>query len=129
MSGTVVITLDEITNSHEALLTTEATNKTTLNSMNFTVFRANLSGWAAAGYADSYICYTFSIVTPPVDRVTGNFSCSDGTPRGIWDYIPFCLGTSIQDLVDSYQAQLYGMTLSFSLSGAPYILNLHVSKA
>jgi hypothetical protein len=129
MSGTVVITLDEITNSHDALLTTEATNKTTLNSMDFTVFRANLTGWAAAGYPDSYICYSFPILTSPLDMATGKYSCSDGTPRGIWEYIPFCLGTSIQDLVDSYQTQLYGMTLSFSLRGASYILNFHVSKA
>jgi hypothetical protein len=42
MSGTVVITLDEITNSHEALLTTEATNKTTLNSP-ASFFNGNIS--------------------------------------------------------------------------------------
>jgi len=129
MSATIVITLDEITNSHQALLNTEEGNKTTLNSMDFTVFRANLSSWAAAGYTDSYLVYAFPINTPPIDPTTVKFNCSDGTPRGIWDYVPFCLGTSIQTLVDSYQVQLYGMNLSFSLSVAPYSLNLHVSKA
>ena len=128
MSASLVITLDQIMNSQQTLLAVEAGNKTTMNSMDFSAFRTNLYGWASAGYPDSYLAYTFLLNMPPTDA-SGNFNCSDGTARSFTDYVPFCLGTSIQTLVDGYQAQLYGMTLSYALNESPYSLLLNVSKA
>ena len=123
----VVISIDDIMNSQKALLATEIQNKTTLTSMDFNALKTNLYTWASLGFPDSFLAFTFTIVSPTM--INGNCSCSDGVARGIWDYVPFCLGTSIQTLVDGYQAQIQGINLSFSLSASPYVLNLHVTKA
>jgi len=120
------VILDDIINSHDTLLATEEHNKKTFNSLDFSIFKTNLYKWAAQGYPDSFQAYSFPVTTPMIDA--GLYMCSDGNPKTIWDYIPYCIGHSIQDWLNLYQQKVNGITLSFSVTQNPYTLNIHVTR-
>ena len=122
----VEIDIHEIINSHNVFVEIEQQNKTNLNSLDFSVFKTTLYKWAALNYPDSFLAYSFPVVTPPIS--SGLYSCSDGNPKSIWEYIPYCLNMSIQDLISHYQAKVNGITLSFSVNADPYVLNIHVTR-
>ena len=125
---TVLISLDDLITSNAALKATEATNKQNLEALDTSVLMNNLHQWAGTGFQASYSVYQFQIVTPV--KTTALYNCSDGTPRNVWDYIPFCLGYPITTLVANYQQKVAGMHFSFSLEEVPTIvLKIHVSKA
>jgi hypothetical protein len=127
MVSTAVITLDDLISSTAALQAIEASNKQKLELFDNSVLLANLHQWAGAGFQDSYVVYQFSIIPP--QKTMNMYSCSDGTPRTVWDYIPFCLGYPLTTLVATFQARVSGMTFSFSVEeGSTIILKLHVSK-
>lgn len=124
---TVLISFDDLVNSNAALKATEVANKTSLELFDESVFMNNLHQWAGTGFKDSYPVYQLQVVTPV--KTTTLYNCSDGTPRSVWDYIPFCLGYPITQLVDTFQQKVSGMTFSFSLEEVPSIvLKIHVSK-
>ena len=54
--------------------------------------------------------------------------CSDGNMRDIWGYIVFFLGSTLHELMDMYNKNMDGITLTFSLQANPYILVLHVIR-
>lgn len=119
------ITLDDIVNTHQSYIRAEEQIKGTLTSLDFNLLKTNLYAWAAKGYEDSYPAYQLPVTA---SETNGLIPCSDGTLRNIWDYIPFCLGSSISELIQSYEAKLHGISLSFSLQANPYILVIHVTK-
>ena len=124
---TVLISLDELAISNETLKATEAANKMSLEVFDSSILMSNLHKWAGTGYQGSYVVYELKVVTPI--KVTALYNCSDGTPRNVWDYIPFCLGYPITTLVDSFQQRVTGMNFTFSLEESPSIvLKIHVSK-
>jgi len=121
------VNLDDIINSHNTLFATEEYNKTVLNTLDFAVFKTTLYKWAAQGYPDSFVAYSFPVSIPLAEN--GLYMCSDGNPKTIWDYIPYCIGFSINDWMSLYQQKVNGITLSFSVGQNPYVLNLHVTRA
>jgi hypothetical protein len=124
--ASVEVSLDDIINSRTTLLEIEAQNKKTFYTLDFSQFKTTLYKWAAQGYPDSFLAYSFPVITPPM---TGSvYNCSDGNPKNIWDYIPFCLNLSLQDWLTTYQQKVNGMTLSFSINENPYVVNIHVSR-
>jgi hypothetical protein len=122
----VEVNIFDIINSHNVFVQIEQQNKTNLNSLDFSVFKTSLYKWAALNYPDSFLAYSFPVTTPPIN--TGLYSCSDGNPKNIWDYIPYCLTMSIQDWLAKYQEKVSGITLSFSVNADPYVLNIHVTR-
>lgn len=120
------VLLDDIINSHNTLIATEQYNKTTFNSLDFSVFKSNLYKWAAQGYPDSFQAYSFPVTTPLIE--SGLYTCSDGNPKTIWDYIPYCIGYSINDWLSLYQEKVNGITLAYSVNQNPYTLNIHVTR-
>jgi len=122
----VEVNILDIINSHNVFVEIEQQNKTNLNSLDFSVFKTTLYKWAALNYPDSFLAYSFPVTTPPM--ASGLYSCSDGNPKNIWDYIPYCLNMSIQDWLTRYQAKVSGITLSFSVNADPYVLNIHVTR-
>jgi len=120
------VNLDDVMNSHNTLIEIELQNKTTLNSLNFNLLKSNLYKWAAQGYPDSFLAYSFPVMTPCMNACL--YNCSDGNPKNIWDYIPFCLNLSLQDWVNMYQGKVNGIKLSFSVNENPYVVNIHVTR-
>lgn len=126
MAG-VEIDINEIMNSLNTLTEIQEQNKKQFASLDFSAFKTTLYKWAALKYPDSFLAYSFPVTTPPM--TAGLYSCSDGNPKNIWDYIPYCLGMSIQDWLISYQQKVNGITLSFSVNADPYVLNIHVTRS
>ena len=123
----IEVNIFDIINSHNVFVQIEQQNKTNLNSLDFSLFKTSLYKWAALNYPDSFLAYSFPVATPPI--ASGLYSCSDGNPKNIWDYIPYCLGMSIQDWITGYQAKVNGITLSFSVNADPYVINIHVTRS
>ena len=123
----IEIDINQIMNSHNIFVEIEEQNKTNLNSLDFSVFKTTLYKWAALNYPDSFLAYSFPVTTPPM--LSGLYPCSDGNPKNIWDYIPYCLKMSIQDWLSAYQAKVSGITLSFSVNADPYYINIHVTRS
>jgi hypothetical protein len=122
----VEVNIADIINSHNVFIQIEQQNKTNLNSLNFTTFKTTMYKWAALNYPASFLAYSFPVTTPPMTG--GLYSCSDGTPRSIWDYIPFFLNKSIQDWLAAYQTKVSGINLTFSINADPYVINIHVTR-
>lgn len=122
----IEVDINDIFNSHNTLIQIERQNKEMFASLDFSQFKNTLYKWAALNYPDSFLAYSFPVTTPPVTNCI--YCCSDGNPKNIWDYIPYCLGMSIQDWLNSYQAKVSGITLSFSVNANPYVLNIHVTR-
>jgi hypothetical protein len=123
----IEVDINDIFNSHHTLIQIERQNKEMFASLDFSQFKNTLYKWAALNYPDSFLAYSFPVTTPPMTNCI--YCCSDGNPKNIWDYIPYCLGMSIQDWLTSYQSKVSGITLSFSVNANPYVLNIHVSRS
>ena len=122
----VIISMEELISATATLQTIEAGNKQSLESFNATTFVENLQKWAASGFKDSFVVYQLPAVAP--DMLNGKYKSSDIVYRTVWDYIPFCLGYSITDLLAKFQARATGMTFSFSVEENPIILKIHATK-
>ena len=123
----IEVNISDIINSRSVFLEIEQQNKTNLTSLDFSVFKTLLYKWAALNFPDSFLAYSFPVTTPPITN--GLYSCSDGNHKNIWDYIPYCLGMSIQELITGYQTKVSGIALSFSVNADPYVLNIHVTRS
>jgi hypothetical protein len=110
----VVISLDDIITGSEALKKVEDANKVRLETFDKDAMTTKLHAWVATGYQDSY-----PVVELPVyfsKKTLNGYGCSDGVSRSVWDFIPFCLGYPILDLVaNTYQSKVSGFTLHFSV--------------
>jgi len=124
---TPLITLSQLVNMNSTLTAIETSNKASLETTDTALLITNLQKWAASGFQESYTVYEFTIV--PSQKEGNTYKCSDGVSRTIWDYIPFFLGYSIQELVANLQAQIEDIKLSFSVQEDPTMLiRIHASK-
>lgn len=108
----VVITLADILNATEIVQQKEAADKSTLESIgnvSFESLRSTLIQWGRAGFPNAYTLMSISISPPQV--------CSDGVSRNLSDYIEFCSGKTIHQHIESLQAKLPDITVSFANMG------------
>jgi hypothetical protein len=119
--------MDELLQTTSNCLTIENTNKATFQNLDYDVLKGNLITWASKGFSDSYPVYELPVSIPDISNQL--IPCSDGTMRNIWDYIAFFLGSTLQELMDVYNKNIDGVTLTFSLQANPYILVLHVKSS
>jgi hypothetical protein len=126
-TNSVLISMDELLQTTSSCLTVENTNKATFQNLDYDVLKRNLITWASKGFPDSYPVYELPVSIPDISNQL--IPCSDGTMRNIWDYIAFFLGSTIQELMDVYNKNMDGVTLTFSLQANPYILVLHVKSS
>lgn len=127
IENSFIIKIDDIHSSLQTMIQKELNNKTILKSIDYELLKNNLYLWASTGYTDSYKAYKMVLIDPTIKN--GRYVCSDGIDRDIWEYIQFILGSSIQDLINSYQSKLKGIALSYSVETNPISLILHVSRA
>lgn len=122
-----LVTMDdllEITNTYKTI---ENTNKLTLQNLDYDMLKKNLFTWATNGFPDSFPVHQLPITVPP--EATQLINCSDGVMRNIWDYIVFFLGSTLQELMDSYHTNVDGITLTYSVQANPYIVVLHATRS
>jgi hypothetical protein len=118
----MVIDIDELLSSHEAVTAQEATDRLTLSALlNETreTLRPQMFTWAAAGFPAIYVVQQFT-VSPPA-------FCSDGVTRTVYDYVVYLLGKNMGEVIAAIQALCVGVQISYSFSGNT--LRIHVSKA
>ena len=125
-TNSVLISMDELLQTTSNYLTIENTNKATFQNLDYDVLKGNLITWAAKGFPDSYRVYELPVSIPDISNQL--IPCSDGIMRNIWDYIVFFLGSTLQELMDVYNTNMDGITLTSSLQANPYILVLHVIR-
>lgn len=112
MSGPL-IHIDDLAYTPEFFQQVEYDNKTTFNSLDLTTpeIKSKLIEWVSKQFPRN-----FHIATLPVKGTkapaTGYYKCSDGTDRGLQDYISFFLNMSLQDFLESHQSKVVGIRLS-----------------
>lgn len=112
MSGPL-IHIDDLAYTPEFFQQVEYDNKTTFNSLDLTTpeIKSKLIEWVSKQFPRN-----FHITTLPVKGTkapaTGYYKCSDGTDRGLQDYISFFLNMSLQDFLESHQSKVVGIRLS-----------------
>lgn len=117
-----LISLSDILNEKSIILAKEASDKATLESigtLSMNSLKPRLVQWAMEGFRNAFPIYEISIQVPS--------TCSDGTSRGLAEYITFCSGKPIQDHVATLQSRLVDMTVSFCNTG--YSIQIVVSRA
>jgi hypothetical protein len=120
-SPPVVITLDELIQSHGAVLAKEVLDKSTVSVLlneNGDTLRTSLFQWAALGFPTAHIIKTFTLDPPNV--------CSDGISRSISEYFMYCLGTDMVTLLEKLKSVTQGMNFSYSF--LENTLRIHVSR-
>ena len=126
LSANIIVSMEALLSSVNTFSAIETGNKNTLETPTTATLVQNLHAWAGTGFADSYPIYQFTLVAP---QSTGNkYSCSDGTARTVFDYIPFLLGYTLPTFIANLQAKFPGITLSYSVSEYPIILQIHASR-
>jgi len=117
----LVIDIEELLNSREAVLAKEATDRATLLPLlNETreMLRPQMFAWAAAGFPPIYVVQQFTVSPPAI--------CSDGVTRTVYDYTVHLLGQEMIPTIAAIQALCVGVQISYSFSGNT--LRIHVSK-
>lgn len=117
----LVIDIEELLNSREAVLAKEATDRATLLPLlNETreILRPQMFAWAALGFPPIYVVQQFTVSPPAV--------CSDGVTRTVYDYVVHLLGQDMGPTIAAIQALCVGVQISYSFSGNT--LRIHVSK-
>jgi hypothetical protein len=120
----LIATIDELLASREAILAKEAIDKNTLavflsSTTLREAIRSALFQWAAAGFVDSQIIYSFTIEPPSI--------CSDGATRSWNDYVTYCMdGTALSSVLLALQSNIEGMQLSQSRNENTF--RIHVTK-
>ena len=116
-----IITLDELLASHEAILFKETTDKANIShfvNINSESIRASMFGWASQGFPDIYPIMNLQITPPP--------ACSDGVVRTLYEYVEYCMGITMAQMVTNIQLRVKDIEISYSFSGNT--LRLHVSR-
>jgi len=107
-----ILTLSEILSDHSLLVAKEQTDGTALRAIGTTSvlgLKPLFVEWASKGCPDNYPLLKVEVTPPPV--------CSDGVVRSLPDYIDFCAGTSLPDLIGQLQAKLPDIRVSFANVG------------
>jgi len=106
-----MISVNDILNSAEYFSHLETENRKAFI-LDYTALKKNLISWVAKGYPDEYTVFTFP-VTGLMEN--GLYKCSDSTNRGLEDYVPFFLQTSLSELIAGYQAKVGGIKLGYAI--------------
>lgn len=112
MSGPL-IHIDDLAYTPEFFQQVEYDNKTMFNSLDLTTpeIKSKLIEWVSKQFPRN-----FHITTLPVKGTkapaTGYYKCSDGTDRGLQEYISFFLNMGLQDFLESHQSKVVGIRLS-----------------
>jgi hypothetical protein len=119
--STTIISLDELLQTREAIVSSEANDRTkllTLVNIDETELRNKLLVWATSGFLPNYILYEIQLGS----------RCSDGVNRNCMEYITY-LGTTFEPVssLNILQQRLPGMTLSYSYTH-DFTFRVHVSK-
>jgi hypothetical protein len=117
-----IITLDELMQSHGAVLAKEVIDKSTLSVLlneSGDTLRTPLFQWAAAGFPDAHIIKTFTLTPPNV--------CSDGISRSTSEYFMYCLGIDMVTLLEKLKSVTQGINFGYSFLGN--ILRIHVTRS
>lgn len=120
----LIASIDELLASREAIQAKEATDKDTLavflsSTALRQAIRPVLFQWAAVGFVDGQIIYSFTIEPPSI--------CSDGATRSWNDYVTYCMdGTTLSSVLLTLQSNIEGMQLSQSRNGNTF--RIHVTK-
>ena len=107
-----ILTLSEILSDHSLLVAKEEADGIALRAIGTTSvlgLKPLFVEWASKGCPDNYPLLTVTVTPPPV--------CSDGVVRSLPDYIDFCAGTSLPDLIGQLQAKLPDIRVSFANVG------------
>ena len=119
-----ILRLDELESEHETLAQKEASFKTflinNLLNIDLNTIRPTLLQWIAQGYPDSYRLLTIQVPLP-------GSVCSDGVPRGLYEFISFCAGMPFQDIMSTLQQRLIGMNVGYITEGMSF--SVVVSKS
>ena len=112
MSGPL-IHIDDLAYTPEFFQQVESDNKATFNALDLTTveIKSKLIEWVSKQFPSD-----FHITPLPVKGTkapaTGYYKCSDGTDRGLQDYISFFLNAGIQNFLESHQSKITGIRLS-----------------
>jgi hypothetical protein len=120
-TNSFALTLEDVLKITNGYLATEAANKVSLKALDQEVLKNNIFAWAAKGFPASYRVYELKFAVP---SNTGLIPCSDAVSRNTTDYVVFCLGTPIQELVDSYNTIIDDITLTYSVEGNSVVLSV-----
>ena len=107
-----IATLAELTSSHDAILQKESRDRANLGQIanpDRATVRNTLLNWVSRGFPANFPLITMNVTPPPV--------CSDGVHRGVSEYVPYILGTTIGAQLVLLQPQLVGISLSSSIVG------------
>ena len=107
-----VITLEDIQNEQSVLVQNETNFKDflTQNVLNVPLasIRPRLIQWANLQYPDGYTIINVPITVPQ--------TCSDGTNRSAREYIEFCLGMSISEVMSTLSSRITGVILTYRIT-------------
>lgn len=116
-----IATIDELMGSYSATVAKEAVDKQSLSSLvNPTrdAFRPQLFQWASVGFPDLYIVQSISVTPPAI--------CTDGVTREIGQYVEYCSGKNLGEVIEGLKALMTGIQPSWSMNGNT--LRIHVTK-
>jgi hypothetical protein len=117
-----IITLEDIQNEQIVLLQSETDFKNflTQNILNVSLasIRPRLIQWATLQYPYGYTLISVPITLPHI--------CSDGIARSASDYIEFCLGTPISEVISTLSKRITGVILTCRVS--PTLFEIIVIK-
>lgn len=118
---TQIISLQDISNSIEVLQAEEQKYNIQFNAisnLSYQSLRTNLIQWAVQGYPNCYTIYEVPIILPEL--------CSDGIHRNLENFITYCAGKTLVELVSELQSKMKDIQVGFSFTGASIVI--HVSK-
>ena len=103
-----ITTLDELLNTHGAIIQKETTDKTSLLSVfqpNAETLRTRLFIWASMGFPASWKVFSTQITPPSM--------CSDGERRSVYNYSLYLLNNQIETFLTTLNGQVPGTKFSF----------------
>jgi hypothetical protein len=116
-----IATIEELMASLGAIVNKESVDKQTVSVLlNETrdILRAPLFQWATLGFPSIYIIQSFTIDPPQI--------CSDGESRNFLEYLNYCLGKDLNDVLIDIRSKMLGIVLTVSCEGNT--LRIHVTK-
>ena len=115
-----IININTLVTSQAALAESERLIKENIFTIDFDLLNTNLIRWAALNFPQSHVVYEIPI--SPQKTPTGQYRCSDGVQRNIWEYLTFVMGCDLATWTVKIEQHIYGMNLSFSVQENPSIV-------
>jgi hypothetical protein len=118
-----ITTLDELLNTHGAIIQKENTDRISLLSVfqpNAETLRTRLFIWASQGFPANWKVSSTQITAPTV--------CSDGERRQVYNYTLYLLNNQIESFLNTLNSQVPGIKFSF-FSSDTNTIGLSIIKA